>query len=145
MMSGSTVIHLLLCCMLRRPGGRLFRVLSADDTSMDNAQQTKPVVQPPPDLDVFIDTTPGAYEWVYGDTVSFKLRTSKAVDPANIRWRVTNGHCVKNPCTGENDCHFHEISLDEKSRSGYEGARLAGRQANRYACEAGRRVRQTFS
>jgi hypothetical protein len=103
-------------------GGRLHRVLAADDKTMDNAQQQKPVAQPPPDFEVFIDTTPGSYEWVYGDIVSYKLRTSKIIDPQNIRWRVTNGHCVKNPCTGENDCHFHEISLDEKSRVGYEGA-----------------------
>lgn len=25
---------------------------------------------------------------------------------------MVNGHCVLNPCTGKQDCHFHEVSLN---------------------------------
>jgi hypothetical protein len=60
-------------------------------------------------------------QWVYGDTVTYKLHASVPFDPTMVHWRVTNGHCVKNACTGEFDCHQHEISLTEESQQGGAG------------------------
>lgn len=43
------------------------------------------------------------------------------MDPDSVNWRVQMGHCVQNPCTMAFDCHYHEVSLDEKSSRGYAG------------------------
>ena len=68
---------------------------------------------------MWIDSAPLPYSWAYGDTVHYKLHTPVPVDEKKVKWRVTNGHCVKNPCTGTNDCHMHEVSLP--SDTGMEG------------------------
>jgi len=81
-----------------------------------------PAQAPKDDIDVWVETTPGPYEWVYGDEIKFKFHSAVDIDPATIKWRVTNLHCVLNACTLEQDCHVHEISLNEASRSGLTGS-----------------------
>lgn len=103
-------------------GGMVYRLLSADDKSLDaiiaaNAKKNAPKA----DLPVWVETVPGPYEWVYGDTIKFAFKSDLKIDTKTIKWRVTNLHCVQNPCTLEQDCHSHEMNLDEKSRQGPTG------------------------
>lgn len=42
--------------------------------------------------------------------------------PQNNNIQKHTGHCVMNPCTGNQDCHFHEISLNEEQSIGPTGA-----------------------
>jgi len=106
-------------------GGKLYRFGATDDTRMDalmNGGGPEAVVG---DTKMWIETAPSTYNWQYGDLVTYQLMTPPgfpAIDPDKVKWRVTNGHCVKNPCTGSNDCHFHEVSLTKDSLTGMKGS-----------------------
>jgi hypothetical protein len=72
-------------------------------------------------LGLTLEMHPGNYQWAYGDKVKYTLHSKVPLEPANVTWRVTNGHCVFNPCTNEDDCHQHEISLSADSTTGLSG------------------------
>ena len=103
-------------------GGMLHRVLAKDDQAMEGQGIDAGTVAPKDEIDVWVETTPGPYEWVYGDEIKFKFHSAVDIDPATIKWRVTNSHCVLNACTQEQDCHVHEMSLNEASRTGLGGS-----------------------
>lgn len=105
-------------------GGMVYRVLAADDDTLDAiVAQNGGGGAAKDDIDVWVSTTPGPYEWVYGDQVKFEFQAGPdiEVDPASIKYRVTNLHCVLNTCTLQQDCHVHEVSLPENSRTGLKG------------------------
>lgn len=55
--------------------------------------------------------------------VTYELESpTVAIDETQVKWRIVNGHCVMNPCTGNQDCHFHEISLNPEQSTGPKGA-----------------------
>merc|ERR1711988_767250 len=101
-------------------GGSLHRLVSADDDVKVNELEEDDD-EGIPGLKLVIDTNPGPYEWKYGQKVDYELHSNMDIPEDAISWRVTNGHCVKNPCTGKDDCHFHSVSLSEESRKGSKG------------------------
>ncbi|KAM3567793.1 hypothetical protein VYU27_010069, partial [Nannochloropsis oceanica] len=101
-------------------GGKLYRVGDAADKEMEGL-----LLKGPPasvtnkENDLWIESTPNSYEWAFGDTVTYALESpTLRIDMAAVKWRVVNGHCVLNPCTGKQDCHFHEVSLNTQQSKG---------------------------
>lgn len=101
----------------------MYRFGDANDRDMDALLTRGGGVEEADGADngMWIDSAPMPYSWVYGDTVHYRLHTPMPVSDKQVHWRVTNGHCVKNPCTGTNDCHMHEVSLSPDSSVGMGG------------------------
>ena len=106
-------------------GGKLYRFADANDARADGLVMGGQAEEVGEETAMWIESTPRTYNWQYGDVVTYKLMTPPGfppLDPKNVTWRVTNGHCVKNPCTGSNDCHMHEVSLSTDSLTGLHGS-----------------------
>ena len=111
-------------------GGKLYRFGSFDDKDMDALLTKAAAEDDDKDNGIWIESTPNPYEWVYGDVVQYKINSPVPLDEKKIKWRATNGHCVKNPCTGQNDCHVHEVSLTADSAVGAAGKLLVSLSCN---------------
>ena len=57
----------------------------------------------------------------YYRPLTLKKHPTTPLPPSN----TPTGHCVMNPCTGNQDCHFHEVSLNEEQATGAKGKCLS--------------------